>query len=177
MIKLQTYSIDKLILTNEVLEAYINNFWSDIFNNIKAESGNSKHLMLMCKVEFKESEVGYKTIGDLRRVNYEDKELFVEYLINRLGLLNESYTVHPISKITFTYIIKAGLAADNRRLLQDLSVKSSTTHRFNNLNLPISMNPSDYGTILVDNYIQLNGESCHRYIVESGTRSYIIDIS
>jgi len=50
MIKLQTYSIDKLLLTNEVLEAYINNFWNDIFTPIK----DTKHLMLMCKVEFKE---------------------------------------------------------------------------------------------------------------------------
>jgi len=173
MIKLQTYSINKLLLTNEVLESYISNFWNDIFTTIR----DTKHLMLMCKVEFNEGELGYRTIGDLRRVNYSDKELFVEYLQNRLGLLTESYTVHPISKITFTYIVKDGLTIDNRRLLQDLTVKSLTTHRFNNLNLPISMNPSDYGTILIDNYTQINGESVHRYIVESGTRSYIIDIN
>src|SRR3978361_187346 len=102
MIKSQTYSINKLVLTNKILEAYIHNFWSDIFTSLKS----SKHLMLMCKVEFKEAELGYRTLGDLRRVNFEDKELFVEYLVNRLGLLNESYTTHPISKITFTYIIK-----------------------------------------------------------------------
>jgi len=173
MIKLQTYSINKLLLTNEVLEANITNFWNDIFTSIK----DSKHLMLMVKVEFNEGELGYRTLGDLRRVNYSDKELFVEYLQNRLGLLTESYSVQPISKITFSYIIKEGLTIDNRRLLQDLSDKSLTTHRFNNLNLPITMNPSDYGTVLIDNYIQINGESYHRYIVESGTRSYIIDIN
>jgi len=177
LIKLHTYSIDKLLLTNEVLEAYISNFWSDIFNNIIAD-GNTKHLMLMCKVEFNESEVGYRTLGDLRRVNFSDKELFIEYLILRLGLLNESYVSHPISKITFTYIIKDGLATDKDRvLLQDLTTKTSTTHRFNNINLPISMNPADYGTIMVDNYIQINGESVHRFFVVSGNRSYLIDSS
>ena len=103
----------------------------------------------MCKVEFSESELGYRTLGDLRRVNFEDKKLFVDYLINRLGLLNESYTVHPISKITFSYIIKEGSATNkDRALLQDLTSKSSSTHRFNNMNLPISMNPSDYGVDL-----------------------------
>lgn len=177
MIKLQTYSIEKLILTNDVLDAYITNFWNDIFNSIIAEVGNTKHLMLMCKVEFKESEFGCRTIGDLRKVNFSDKELFVEYLQNRLGLLNEAYSVHPISKITFTYIIKDGLATDNRRLLQDVSDKSSTTHRFNNLNLPISMNPRDYGTIMVDNVIQVNGETIHRFNVVNGNRSYLIDVS
>jgi hypothetical protein len=44
--------------------------------------------MLMVKVEFNETELGYRTLGDLRRVNYSDKELFIEYLILRLGLLN-----------------------------------------------------------------------------------------
>lgn len=177
MIKSQTYFINKLILTNEVLETYINNFWINIFNYMMLEGKNTKHLMLMCKVEFSESELGYRTLGDLRRVNYLDKELFVEYLVNRLGLLNESYISHPISKITFTYIVKNGLATDNRRLLQDLTTKASTTHRFYNLNLPISMNPSDYGTIKLDNYIQICGDSVHRLNVVSGKRSYLIDVS
>lgn len=131
----------------------------------------------MCKVEFTESELGYRTLGDLRRVNFSDRELFIEYLINRLGLLNESYTSHPISKIIFTYIVKSGLATDNRRLLQDLSISSIITHRFNNLNLPISMNPVDYGTIKLDNYIQIDGVSVHRLYVVSGNRSYLIDVS
>jgi DNA polymerase type B, organellar and viral len=131
--------------------------------------------MLMCKVEFNDSELGYRTLGDLRSVNFNDKELFIEYLTQRLGILTESYITQPISKITFSYIVKNGLATDNRRLLQDLSDKSSTSHRFNNLNLPISMNPADYGDVLVDNYIQTGGQSIHRFIVESGTRSYIID--
>ena len=173
MIKLQTYPINNLLLTSEVLESYITNFWNDIFSSIK----DTSHLMLMCKVEFNDGELGYRTLGDLRRVNFSDKELFVEYLSLRLGLLNESYTSYPISKLTFTYIIKSGLATDNRRLLQDLTNKSSTTHRFNNMNLPISMNPSDYGTIEIDNYIHVNGNSVHRFYVVSGNRSYLIDVS
>ena len=69
MIKLHTYSIDKLLLTNEILESYISNFWNDIFTSIK----DTKHLMLMCKVEFNEGELGYRTLGDLRRVNSSEK--------------------------------------------------------------------------------------------------------
>ena len=176
MIKLKTYTINNSLLTNELLSAYINLFWKEVFEQL-TKGPSVQHLMLMCKVEFKEGEVGYRTIGDLRRVNYEDKELFVEYLINRLGLLNESYTSHPISNLTFSYIIKSGLATDNRRLLQDVSDKSLSTHRFNNLNLPNSMNPSDYGTIMVDNIIKLNGESIHRFNVVNGNRSYLIDVS
>jgi hypothetical protein len=172
MIKLQTYSINKLVLTNEVLEAYINNFWNDIFSTVTDGGKKEKHFLLMCKVEFNETELGYRTLGDLRRVNFDDKELFIEYLQERLGILTEAYTVHPIYKITFSYVIKEGLATDNRRLLQDVTSKSLTSHRFYNLNLPISMNPSDYGTIrgttLFDTFT--------RYFVTSGTKTFEIDV-
>lgn len=44
------------------------------------------------------------------------------------------------------------------------------------MNLPISMNPSDYGDIIVDNYVQIKGENFHRFIVVSGNRTYQIDV-
>ena len=171
MIKFQSYALKNNLLLNEVLNSYIEKFWEDIFTSV-----SNSHLMLMCKVEFSDISLGYRTLAHLRSVNFADKELFIEYLNARLGLLTESYITHPISKITFSYIIKDGLATDNRRLLQDLTNKSKTSHRFNNMNLPISMNPSDFGNILVDNFIQTGGDSLHRYNVESGKFSYIIDV-
>src|ERR1700743_811427 len=117
MLQIQSYNIKKLLLTNEVLGLYINHFWNDVFTPIK----ENKHLMLMCKVEFGEEGLGYRTLGHLRRVNFNEKELFIDYLTSRLGVLTDSYTTHPISKITFTYVIKNGLATDNRRLLQDVT--------------------------------------------------------
>lgn len=154
MIKTKTYPIvNNLLLTNEILGSYINNFWSDVFTNIK----DTSHLMLMCKVQFTESELGYRTLGHLRKVNFEDNELFINYLSERLSILNDSYLVHPISNITFTYIIKEGLCTDlDRKLLQDITNKSLPFHSFNNMNLPVSMNPSDYGTIEIDNYIMIS---------------------
>lgn len=113
-------------------------------------------------------------MGNLRRVNFNDKELFIEYLSERLGILNDTYTSGSISEITFSYIINEGLAnKKDRQLLQNLTDKSPTTHRFNNYNIPISMNPSDYGTILVNNLI---GE-VNRFIVNNGIRNYQIDVS
>jgi hypothetical protein len=56
----------------------------DIFTKIK----DSKHLMILCKVEF--NDTGYKTLGHLRSVNFTDKDLFIEYLLARLGLIIES---------------------------------------------------------------------------------------
>jgi hypothetical protein len=168
MIKLQSYQTTDILITKKVLSIYINKFWNDIYSQIKGE----KHLWIMCKVNYSE-ELGYKTLGHLRRVNFTDKELFIEYLSERLSTLNDSYISESISNITFSYIINDGLATDNRRLLQDLTDKESSTHRFNNYNIPISMNPADYGTIRGSSAF----ESLVRYFVNNGTRNYEIDIS
>jgi len=164
MIRTQTYSItNSLTLTNDLLVSYINLFWHETFESIK----DSKHLYLLCKVQFTKEELGYRTLGHLRKVNFEDKELFIDYLSQRLTILNDSYLTHSISTITFSYVIKEGHCLDKERaLLSDLSNKSLCTHTFNNMVLPITMNPSEYGTILLDNYVQTGGENIHRFIVE-----------
>jgi hypothetical protein len=110
MIKNQTYNLKHVLLTNELLDAYINNFWNDVFSSI----GSDKHLLLMCKVQYSEAELGYRTLGHLRKVNIEDKELFIEYLSERLGIFNDAYVTLAISKITFSYVIKTtGFSFDN----------------------------------------------------------------
>ena len=86
-------------------------------------------------------------VAEMRKVNFTDKDLFIEYLTSRLGLLNESYKDTPIAVITFDYIIKEGLADGDRALLKS-DVYTPSKFSYNNLNIPLSMNPSDFGTIL-----------------------------
>jgi hypothetical protein len=170
MIKLQKYSINNILLTNKILSVYINKFWDDIFSSIKGEN----HLWLMCKVNFSESELGYRTLGHLRRVNFTDKDLFINYLSDRLEIINDSYTTLAISQITFSYIINEGLATDkDRLLLENIEDKSLTRHIFNNYRLPISMNPSDYGLVRSSSTF----DSFIRFIVKNGSRIYEIDSS
>jgi len=181
MLKIQSYSINNLLLTNKILEwrsRYINKFWEDIFS--KLINDGHKYLMVICKVDYVsvgDELGGYRSLGHLRKLNFEDKELFIEYLVERLGVLTESYTSQPMSRITFTYLIRDGLAPDSRSLLNPNVDNQTFNHRFNNMNLPISMNPSDYGDIIVDNYVQIKGENFHRFIVVSGNRIYQIDVN
>ena len=120
--------------------------------------------------------MGYRTLADLRRVNFNDREYFTNYLIARLGILTEGYITHPISKIEFSYVIKKGIALNNYKSFEDIETKvTSTTHRFNNMQLPITMNPSDFGEIILSNQIKLDGELVNRYIVINKDRTYQID--
>ena len=175
MIKTIKYNLNNLILTNEVLNSYILRFFDEVFATLKQE-GTLKHLMVLCKVKYSEAEneLGYRTLGPLRRVEYKDKELFSEYLNERLGILIDSYNSNTVSEIIFTYIIKDGEVTEkDRLLLQDLSEKELPFHNFNKIRLPITMNPSDYGDIRsktkMDGFI--------RYIVSSNKRIFEIDVT
>lgn len=179
MIKQKIYQIDQeLILTNEVLQSYVNRFWEDVYAPCEANAikGNKqKHLMILCKIKYSDPnniDLGYKTIAPLRKVAFEDQELFSEYLQERLGLLIESYESLNYTEIVFSYIIKDGdISNKDRRLLTDLSNKEISFHEFNKIKLPISMNPNDYGILLTKEIM----DGFTRYIVTSNKRIFQID--
>src|ERR1700709_408576 len=145
MIKTKLYSLNNLTLSNNLLNIYINKFWEDVFISIN-NSESPKHLLIMCKVLFKDQSMGYKTLGHLLKVNFDDKDLFINYLQERLGLASDGYITHPIDSIQFSYIVSEGKALDNdtRVLFKDLSDKKVKLHLFHSKKLPISMNPGDY---------------------------------
>jgi hypothetical protein len=174
MIKLKKYTLGNILLSNDVLNLYISKFWNDIFNNIHSNS-NPKHLYLMCKVLFTDESLGYRTLGHLVKVNFEDKDLFINYLQERLGLFVDAYTSHPINTIQFSYIVRDGLISqdDPRILFKNVVDKAITFHIFNNKKLPISMNPEDYGSVLLSNKI----DNITRYIVTDNIRTYQIDVN
>jgi len=176
MIQTKTYNITNQILTNEVLKSFVTKFWEETFTPL-VENNVSKHLMILCKVKYfdnENTELGYKTLGPLRRVEFKDLELFIGYLSERLGILVDSYNPQSIEQITFTYVIKEGLITDkDRLLLQDLSNKELPFHDFNKIKLPISMNPNDYGIVLSKSIS--NGFT--RYITTTNKQIFQIDIS
>ena len=178
MIKNQSYTVNNQLLDYNLLSSYITRFWDDVFSPLLFK-GSDKHLMIMAKVSFNEPtfDYNYRTLGYLRSVNHSEKELFTNYLAERLSYLNESYTTSPIDKINFSYIEREGLASeDSRRLLQDISDAKLTFHRFNNMELPITMLPSEYGKILHSSTILIEGESVQRFTIVNGPKSYLIDV-
>lgn len=172
MIQLQNYTLkEDISLSPEMLGIYIEQLWQEIFVNAKED-----HMLLLCRVKFNDQSLGYRTLGHLIKVNYEDKELFTNYLSERLTILDDSYIYNPICQISFSYIIKSGKCLDEKRALQTVDNKELTVHNFNNMNLPISMNPSDYGTIIISNIITEEGITFERFIVVNRDKTYQIDV-
>jgi hypothetical protein len=180
MIKNKTYKLNKqLILTSEVLNSHVKLFWNDVFKLIQDDK-KVKHLMVLCKVKYSEDSSvaaeSFKTLGPLRRVEFNDLDLFNNYLSARLGILIDSYNSNSISEIIFTYVIREGeVSTEDKKLLEDITDKNITFHEFNKVNLPVSMDPSDYGTIRGKSQIDLYT----RYFVinNNSNRLYEMDIN
>jgi hypothetical protein len=143
MIKYQKYDIpNNLIFTSDILNSYITQFWKDVFESIiKNTDANIKikHLMIIVKIKYNENGVeNYKTLAPLRRVEFNDLDLFSDYLSERLGLIIDSYNPVNINEIIFSYIIKTGpISSKDRLLLKDLSETDKLTfHEFNKIKLP-----------------------------------------
>lgn len=117
---------------------------------------------------------GYRSIGHLRKVYYEDLDLFINYVQARFSLIADGYANYQVDELSFSYFVTLGKENDKEReLLKNLTNnKSKPKHRFTNINLPISMNPSDYGEIIstekFDDYT--------RHIVSSNIRTFCIDV-
>ena len=176
MINYQYYKLPQgSNLNPALLKAYINKFWEDYYKAAAAADPNS-HLLLMCKVHFSSSHykesggLTYRSLGALRRVNYTDKDLFIEYLIARLSYFIDSYHVTPIDEIHFSYVRKSGLASGDRLLSKDSNPAAcvGAQHSYNNLQLPLSMDPNQYGEILGTAEFAEGGIPVVRYIVEGG---------
>jgi len=179
MIKIQKYTspasgTSSLHLTNKTVNSYITKFWSDVYSPIINTSSN-KHLMILVKVQYSETILGYRTLGHLRKVNYSDKELFTNYIVQRLNILNDSYSVLPISDLIFSYIIRDGLATlEDSKSFSQIEDKEIAVHRFNNINLPVTMDPYKYGDVRSKQVLA----NCTRYIVQSITNKlFEIDVT
>jgi hypothetical protein len=174
MIITKTFILPKnSTISHDILRGYINLFWKEVYKPLHNKDINM-HLLLLCKVQFTDSNEGYKTLADLRKVNFNDKEMFIEYLIGRLGYLSDSYQVNPVSKLLFTYIVKDGIANDTRLLLNN-PVYEVTTHKFNNMQVPLTMDPFKYGEIIAEQ--EFTNDNKNRYVVRNNLQIFVIDIN
>lgn len=142
--------------------------------------------MILVKIRYSgENNIeNYKTLAPLRRVSYNDLEIFYEYLSERLGLLIDSYEPTNIHEIIFSYVIKNDSVSKKDKLLlstltygEENENKKLIFHNFNKIKLPISMNPKDYGIILSSSIIDEGAHAIQIYITTINRRVFQIDVS
>jgi hypothetical protein len=167
MIKTQKYVIEQTTtLTKDSLTQFISKFWNEIFSSMANK--DNIHLLLLVKVQFDTGDM--RTLADMRAVNFIDQDLFTNFLIARLGILADNYKDTPFSEIIFTYVVKDGIADDERSLLSEQEYHVFS-YSYNNMQLPLTMEPSEYGEILLEHAT----DDKTKYAITSNDRTYVIE--
>ena len=158
IIKKMTNKTYNLSVANTISKRIINNmirqFWNDVYLQNINKNPNI-HISVIFKVYFeKDSDgmnLGYKSLSPKLKLNYTDLEEYIDYMLEKIGILSESYHIDPIKKIVFSYNIEDGPAPENRivtQLRKDLTKSTCAVHSYNNYVLPLSIDPKDYGKLV-----------------------------
>jgi hypothetical protein len=123
------------IFTKTLFERKVNTFWSKIEDSFT----ESNHMFLLFRVKYINGEI--VTIGVLQRLNFTDKDWFIEWIITNMEFKSEYYKENQIESLIFSYGFKEGKINKNKK-----SIFKNT--EINKINIINSINPSDFGTII-----------------------------
>nr|YP_009715275.1 hypothetical protein [Russula subnigricans]QGK88081.1 hypothetical protein [Russula subnigricans] len=113
-------------------------------------------MFILFKIKYTNKE--FVTIGNLQRLNSNDKIWYLDWIINNMINKTEYYNETPIESIIFSFGFKRGRAPNKEIYNQNLIFQN-----YHNLNLPITINPLKYGKFIkqVNNIfvIQINDKN------------------
>ncbi len=144
--------IKNKVFTKELLINNLNKFWDDIMETKLSEN---QHIWLLFRLRWANGE--YVTIGKLQRLNKEDKDYILNFIIDEIEDKSEYYKTTNIVAMIFSYNIKKGRAKDKITLdnLSNIQYQDYQHHK-----LPITKNPLEYGILIdqIDNkyWVQIN---------------------
>ena len=136
----QQFSINNMVFTKDLILNKFNIFWDNIYH----EFTDNNHMFILFKIKYKDIE--FTTIGNLQRVNKEDKDWYINWIINNMIYKSDYYNEIPITDFVFSYGFKEGIAPNKENFKTDLNFQN-----YKNNNLVISYNPLDYGILISEN--------------------------
>jgi len=131
--------VNNKIFTKDLFEKLFNKFWLRIEENFT----NVNHMFILLKIKYNNGEI--VSIGKLQRLNLRDKQWYIDFIIENMKFKSEYYNETQIVSFIFSYGFKDG-KIKNKEIILNNSEINSMEH--NKLNIPISMNPLDYGKIV-----------------------------
>jgi hypothetical protein len=156
-----------VVITEQILNIYVNLFWKEVMSKIK----NDQHVLLLLKVKFEDNQI--RTLSELQTINNNNslRDNLLQFFKDRLQILNEAYRIIPVSHIIFSYGIRSGaITHPTIGPIQNKNKKITYQIYYRN-ELPIAMVPEDYGSILskLDNFYTI--------LVHRGVQNAIITLT
>lgn len=88
------------------------------------------------------------SVTNLIKINFTDREMLIDYLLDKLSVSNEHYTQTALSSIIFSYGIRKGnITSDLIDLIDPEKTSKLKFQTYFNNKLPIGIKPQDLGTV------------------------------
>lgn len=129
-------------LSKDLLKKYLDEFWSDVVNNINL----NEHILFIPRLILIDNQ--FVSLSKMLKINKTNKDGITSFLLDLIDLSNESYKNIPIKSIIFSYGVRKGKII-NEFPSTDKTV-TSQHHIFYKNKLPIGVIPSDYGKIIMN---------------------------
>ena len=141
------FKIDNLRFTKDLFKSKFKLFW----DRIDPKFTINNHMFILFKVKYQGSD--YVTIGNLQRINQNDENWYLNWIINNMILKSEYYNETAIESFIFSYGFKNEKISTKEIIKTDLNIQN-----YKNNKLVISYNPLDFGRLIsrikIENYTQ-----------------------
>ena len=131
-----TINFGNKVFTTSLFKSKFNRFWE----NIQSQFNENNHLFILFKIKYVNSEL--VSIGKVQRLNLVDKNWYIDFILENMKFKSEYYNETQIESIIFSYGFKKGSIPD-----KDLINININSIIINDMKLPISLNPTDFGRL------------------------------
>lgn len=130
-------NIEPSIFSRDLLKSNLNIFWSDV---IEKHLKDSQHIMFLFRLQWTNNQI--VTIGNLHKLNKEDRDYILNRIIEEMKDKSEYYNESSISSMIFSYGIRDG------RAIEKVISNDTQFHLYHHHKLPITLDPLNYGKLL-----------------------------
>lgn len=132
-----TTDVNHQIFSHDLIQTNLNNFWKEI---VETKINENQHILFLFRLQWSNNQ--FATIGNLQKLNKEDKDYILNYILDEMVDKGEYYKEQSIISITFSYGVREEKAMD-KIISTNVEYQNYYHHK-----LPITMNPLKYGKLL-----------------------------
>lgn len=143
--KEEILNFNNKIFTKILFSKIFKEFWLKIEENFT----ENNHMFILVKIKYINSD--FSSIGKVQRINKSDLNWYIDFIIENMKFKSEYYNETPIDQIIISYGFKDGKIKNKENLILNTSIQ-----KYKNYNIPISMNPMDFGRVIIQNKFELS---------------------
>jgi len=132
-----TIHLQPSLFSKDLLKFNLNKFWSDI---VETKLSENQHMLFLFRLQWSDNQ--FVTIGNLQKLNNDDKDYIFDYLSEEIKNKGDYYLENSVISIVFSYGIRDG------RTLEKTINNKIQFHNYQHHKLPVTMNPLEYGKLV-----------------------------